>query len=118
MGRCSDVSHAFWMRQFGGDRGMIGKPITLNNAPVTVAGVLPDTFDFGAVFSPGMKVDIFLPLVMDEIRLWGNTLALIGRLRPGVSVAQAQAEAKGAVSQVLLEQEISGFDWRLYCAAL
>lgn len=88
------LSHAFWMRQFGGDRGMIGKPITLNGGPVTVVGVLPETFDFGAVFSPGTKVDLFVPVVMDEIRPWGNTLALIGRLRPGVSVAQTQAEAK------------------------
>ena len=51
------LSHAFWQRQFAGDRTIVGKAITLNGGPVTVVGVLPETFDFGAVFSPGTKVD-------------------------------------------------------------
>jgi hypothetical protein len=50
---------------------------------------------FCAVFSPGTKVDIFVPQVMDDIRTYGNTLALIGRLKPGASLEQAQAEATG-----------------------
>jgi predicted permease len=89
------LTHAFWMRQFGGDREIAGKAITLDGQPVTVVGVLPETFDFGAVFAPGAKVDIFVPSIMDDIRMQGNTLALIGRLKPGVSVVQAQAEATG-----------------------
>jgi predicted permease len=87
------LSYPFWKRQFGGDRAIVGKAITLNGGPSTVVGVLPETFDFGAVFSPGAKVDAFVPQVMDYIRMEGNTLALIGRLKPGVSVAQAQGEA-------------------------
>jgi len=71
----------------------VGQTITLNNTPVTVAGVLPPSFDFGSVFAPGTKMDIFAPAIMDEMRDWGNTLLLIGRLRPGMTVAQAQAEA-------------------------
>src|SRR5262249_19907067 len=46
------LSYPFWQRQFNSDRSIIGRPITLDNAPVTVVGVLPETFDFGAVFSP------------------------------------------------------------------
>jgi predicted permease len=87
------LSYPFWQRQFNSDRSIIGRPITLDGAPITVVGVLPETFDFGAVFSPGAKVDIFTPLFMDDIRMQGNTLALIGRLKPGVTVAQAQDEA-------------------------
>ncbi len=87
------LSHAFWLREFKGDRTIVGKAIMLGGGPSTVVGVLPETFDFGAVFSPGTKVDIFVPQVMDDIRTYGNTLALIGRLKPGMSVAQAQAEA-------------------------
>jgi hypothetical protein len=71
----------------------VGQAITLNNAPVTVAGVLPSTFDFGSVFAPGTKMDIFVPAIMDDMRDWGNTLLLIGRLKPGMTVAQTQAEA-------------------------
>jgi predicted permease len=87
------LSHAFWQRQFGGDPAIVGQAITFGKQSVTVVGVLPSTFDFGSVFSPGLSFDVFVPAVMDQLRTWGNTLALVGRLKPGVSVAQAQAEA-------------------------
>jgi predicted permease len=87
------LSYYFWKNQFEGDPGIIGKAVTVNGKPVTVVGVLPASFDFGSVFAPGMKVDMFVPAVMDFWRTWGNTLAVVGRLKPGVSVAQAQDEA-------------------------
>ncbi len=87
------LSYFFWKNQFAGDPGLIGRAITINGKPVTVVGVLPASFDFSGVFAPGMKVDLFVPAVMDFWRTWGNTLAVVGRLRPGVSVAQAQDEA-------------------------
>jgi predicted permease len=87
------LSHAFWKRQYAGDRGIVGQSIDLNGTPVTVIGVLPDSFDFGSIFSPGYKVDMYGPVIYDDIRDEGNTMALVGRLNPGVSLAQAQAEA-------------------------
>ena len=87
------LSHAFWQRQFAGDSNIVGRGVTLNKQVMTVVGVLPATFDFGSVFAPGLKMDVYVPAIMDDIRNWGNTLALVGRLKPGVSVAQAQAEA-------------------------
>jgi predicted permease len=87
------LSHAFWKRQYRGDPGIVGQAIDLNKTPVTVIGVLPPGFDFGSVFSPGFKVDMYGPVIYDDIRDEGNTMALIGRLKPGVSLAQAQAEA-------------------------
>jgi predicted permease len=92
------LSYQFWQRQFGGDPSIVGQTLTINadpadiTGPVTVVGVLPASFDFGAVFSPGMQVDFFVPAYMDFWRTWGNTVAVVGRLKPGVSVAQAQAE--------------------------
>lgn len=94
------LSYPFWQRQFAGDPGIIGQAVTLSKTPVTVVGVLPQSFDFGAVFSPGMKVDVYTPLSMDVVRNWGNTLALVGRLKPGVSVGQAQAEAEVVFQQI------------------
>ena len=88
------LSYAFWQRQFGGDRGIVGKSIELDGKPAIVAGVLPESFDFGAAFSPGAKVDILTPLVMDDIRFQGNTIAIVGRLKQGVTLEQARAEAK------------------------
>jgi predicted permease len=88
------LSYPFWQRQFAGDKNIIGKSIAFNGTPTTVVGVLPESFDFGAAFSPGKKVDMFAPQVMDELRMQGNTLALIGRLKPGVTVQQSRVEAK------------------------
>src|SRR5439155_3517062 len=66
------LSYFFWKTQFSGDPSIVGQAITLNNTPVTVAGVLPSTFDFGSVFAPGTKMDILVPAIMDEMREWGN----------------------------------------------
>ncbi len=71
----------------------MGQTIDLNATPVTVIGVLPESFDFGSIFSPGYKVDMYGPVIYDDIRDEGNTMALVGRLKPGVTLAQAQAEA-------------------------
>ncbi len=87
------LAYPFWRRQFAGDPAIVGRTIDLSGQPVTVVGVLPETFDFGAVFLPGEKVDLFIPAILDNMRNWGNILTLIGRLKPQVSVARAQAEA-------------------------
>jgi predicted permease len=87
------LSHAFWKRQYSAHPDIVGQAIDLNGTPVTVIGVLPESFDFGAIFSPGAKIDVYSPVINQEIQDDGNTLALIGRLKPGVSLAQAQAEA-------------------------
>ena len=88
-----------------GDRSIVGRTIDLNRTAVTVVGVLPDTFDFGAVFSPGAKVDLFTPYIMDDFREDGNDLALIGRLKPGVTLAQAQSEADQLFPQLYFEHK-------------
>ncbi|HET9177081.1 MAG TPA: ABC transporter permease [Terriglobia bacterium] len=87
------LSYFFWKRQLSGDPAIAGQAIELNNNPVTVAGVLPPTFDFGSVFAPGTRMDIFVPAIMGEIADWGNTLLFIGRMKPGTTVAGTQAEA-------------------------
>jgi predicted permease len=99
------LSYPFWKRQFAGDRSIVGRTIDLNRTAVTVVGVLPDTFDFGSVFSPGAKVDLFTPYIMDDFREDGNDLALIGRLKPGVTMAQAQSEADQLFPQLYFEHK-------------
>jgi predicted permease len=94
------LSHFFWQRQFAADPAIVGQAIMLNNRPVTVVGVLPASFDFGSVFSPGLKIDIYVPGNMDVLRNEGNTLALLGRLKPGVTLAQAQAEVDVLMPQI------------------
>jgi len=105
------LSYPFWKRRFGGDPGVIGRTVDLsdkvdlNNASVTVVGVLPETFNFGSVFSPGAKIDLFVPYIMDDFRDDGNDLALVGRLKQGVSIAQAQNEADLLFPQFYFEHK-------------
>ena len=89
------LGHGIWKRRFGSDPGIVGRAITLNNEPYTVVGVLPATFDFASVFAPGSHFDLYFPFPLSpETNRWGNTLAIIGRLKPGVSIGQAQAEIR------------------------
>jgi predicted permease len=87
------LTHGFWTRRFAGDPGIVGRSITLNDVPTEVVGVLPASFDFSSTFSPGSRVDFLLPFpISDETDNQGNTLSIIGRLRPGATVESAQAD--------------------------
>jgi predicted permease len=87
------LSHLYWTRQFAADPSIVGRTVVLNAQPTTVIGVLPAAFDFGAVFAPGTRVDLFTPLDLDGARDWGNIVTLVGRLKPGVTLAQAGDDA-------------------------
>ena len=72
---------------------MVGRKLTLDNRPVTVVGVLPASFDFGSVFAPGTLFDVVVPWPLtDNTKPIGNTMKIIGRLKPGATVPVAQAE--------------------------
>jgi hypothetical protein len=87
------ISHPLWERRFNSDPGIVGRAITLNDRPATIVGVMPASFDFGSVFVPGTPADVWSPFPIDEFHdTWGNTLAIVGRLKPGVSMQSAQAE--------------------------
>ena len=91
------LSDAWWRRQFNADPNIVGKAFDMNGKQTTVIGVLPRTFDFGAVFSPGAKVDAITPLdLYGPPRDEGNIITFIGRLKPGISLAQAQQDAAAA----------------------
>ncbi len=88
------LSYRFWQRRLTSDPDIVGRPILLDDVPVTVVGVLPQSFDFTGMFAPGSRVDLFVPIPLSpEINRQGNMLALIGRLAPGVSFEAAQTEA-------------------------
>jgi predicted permease len=99
------MSYGIWKNHFAGDPNIVGKALNLDNRSVTVIGVLPETFDFGSVFSPGTKVDLYGPTVLDDMEDWGNTLALVGRLKRDVSLSQAQAEVDLIFPKLLFHQK-------------
>jgi predicted permease len=95
--RVAILSYAAWTKQFGADRDIAGKPITLDDKSYTVVGVLPADFQFGSTaadFQARSQADIWVPLALDPQKLQrgAHMLHVIGRLDPGVKLAQAQAE--------------------------
>src|SRR6202040_2609696 len=88
------LSDGLWRSRFAGDPNIVGRALSFDGRPATVVGVLPASFDFGTIFAPGSRVDMFEPFPLTpETNRWGNTLAIVGRLKPGASVKSAQAEA-------------------------
>jgi predicted permease len=87
------LSYNFWRRRFASDSSVVGQKLILDNRPTVVVGVLPQSFDFGSVFTPGTPMDIFVPWPLtDPAKPQGNTMRIIGRLKPGVTTGAAQAE--------------------------
>ncbi|MGH7575360.1 MAG: ABC transporter permease [Longimicrobiales bacterium] len=100
------LSHGFWRRRFAGDRSIVGKRITLNDVPRTVVGVLPPTFDFASLFTPGRRVDFLLPFVISvdaRTGYQGSELFFIGRLREGISLEAADRELEDLVRTLQAE---------------
>ncbi len=100
------LSHRLWQRRFGGDPNLVGKTISLNRHDFTVVGITPEGFT-GTDLGPGP--DLWVPMMMHEQAQpgfdWYNGrrglfLFLIGRLKPGVSVSQAQASLKVFADQL------------------
>jgi putative ABC transport system permease protein len=93
------ISHRMWQRRFAGDPQILGKTMMLNRVRTDVIGVLPQDFDFF-----GDQIEFIVPLCLTQAqvdsRVGGNTV--IGRLKPGVTVQQAQAEADILGTQLAL----------------
>src|SRR5207302_1651719 len=86
------LTHRFWKERFESDAHIAGKSVTLNNLAWSVVGVLPETFDFSGVFTPGASAVDFLHPYQDTPKYdnWGNMMGVVGRLKGDVSVAAAQ----------------------------
>ena len=95
------LTDGFWKRRFGADRGIVGRSISLDGQPTSVVGVLPASFDFASVFSPTSRIDFLAPFpINDQTDRMGNTLAIVGRLKPGVTLERAQAELTVITQQI------------------
>ena len=101
------ISYELWQRQFGGDQNIAGRTMTVSGRTVTIVGVMPAGFRFpgGANLIPGLQFafenDIWVPLAFseEERKQQGNlNLAMIGRLKPGVTSAQAELETRSIQS--------------------
>src|SRR2546423_730561 len=107
------LSYAFWQRVFGGARDVAGRAVQLNGEPYTVVGVAP--FGFGLT----SKVDAWLPMAFkpDETAndaRGGHYINVVGRLKPGVTVAQARAELEVIASQLAKQYPDSNKGWGIF----
>ena len=110
------LSWGLWQRRFGGDPGVLGRTIEVGGAPTNIVGVMPRDFTLLAPPSAGLTsdVDLWIALRLDFATLpRGNAfLRVMGRLKPGVTVAQAQAEMDGvalALRRAWAGWETSGY---------
>lgn len=101
------LGYEYWQRKFAGSSAIIGNDIRLNGYPFTVIGIAPAGFAGDVV---GEQMSLFVPLSMQpEIvrgRRWRNSptaswLSLIGRLKPGITLAQADANLNAVFQQAL-----------------
>ncbi len=106
------LSHGLWQRRYGADPKLIGQKITLNNEAYTVIGVTAPDFQFPrrgetpSYYGVATKVDLYLPIAFTPQRMndrRANSLTVIARLKPGVSLGQASAEMN-AIARRLTEQ--------------
>jgi predicted permease len=106
------LSYSLWQRRFNSDPHIVGRTVNLNGQLNLIVGVLPASFDFGDVFVPGTKVDLYSPFPMnDQTNKWGNTMAAVARLNPGATVKSAQAETAVLAKQMNKENpNMNGFD--------
>jgi predicted permease len=89
------LADGLWRRAFGGDPGILGRAITLNNRSYNVVGVLP------ASFWSSPTADAFLPLrPTGSVGDRGTNTTMIARLKPGVSLSQANAEMPAMVENL------------------
>jgi predicted permease len=102
--RVAILSHGFWQRRFGGEQSVIGSTIHLSGRPATVVGILPPDF---ALLLPSetqepTNIDVWIPYAEDYAKRGRNhhVLTVIARLRPGVSLAQAQEEMKSIAARL------------------
>ncbi len=83
------LSHGFWQRRYGGDPAVVGATVTLNGQPAEIVGVMPAGFDYPA------GADLWFPLQQQAGYAQGrgnNNFRIVGRLRDGVTIEQAQAQ--------------------------
>ena len=93
------LSHRLWSKHFGADQGIVGKPIRINGTPYTVVGVTPPGYQ------DRLPYQLWAPLAFrtEDINHDFPWISVMGRLKDGVTIAQAQAEMDGIARQLAQE---------------
>ncbi|MEP6993814.1 MAG: ABC transporter permease [Acidobacteriota bacterium] len=112
------LSHAYWQRRFGGDPGVLDRPLVVNGQSLTVVGIAAASF---AGIQAGRRADVFVPMMMKAqmTPFWNGLddpkdywVQIVGRMKPGVSIAQAGRELAPAYHALLVDllPRMTGWD--------
>lgn len=102
------LSYSFWQRQFGSDPAVLGRKINLDDREYVIAGVMPK----GMVYPPA--VDLYLPLALTPAQLndrAAHDYMVVGRLRPGVTAREADAELRGIAARLAKMYPATNLGW-------
>lgn len=111
------LAHAFWQRKFGGRNSVVGSTIRLNGRAVEVVGVMPAAFP-----TLGLPVDAWAPAILDPAidyrQRAGRFLRVVGRLRSGVTFAEAQTDLAAIARSLETEHPEFNKGWGVNVVAL
>jgi predicted permease len=113
------ISHAYWMRRFGGDPSVAGRAVRVNGRPYTIIGVAPERF--AGTFTL-IDSDVYLPLQLfrSEARFTNRdvlSVRVVGRMRPGVTLEQARASIDAAAATLAREYPATNTGRRVHVYA-
>ena len=97
------LSEGLWRQSFQGDRGVVGRTVKISGKPYMVIGVMPSSFRFPEQLGPEITNAVWLPLqpTTEMLKDRGyNFIEILGKLRPGVRVAEAQKEMDAVVARM------------------
>jgi len=99
------ISYQMWRSRFHGDAGILGQKLLLDRMPYEIIGVMPREFEFPLVPGQLNRSELWVPMSLTQAQLvqgagnWGYNM--VGRLKPGVTAAQAQEDAVGAAQEIM-----------------
>jgi putative ABC transport system permease protein len=109
------LSYPFWMRSFGGDPGVVGKPVRMSEGLMTVIGVMPPRFDFPRLadvrtifFWAPEHTEFWTPLTITEklVQQGNFNYYVLGRLKDGVTAQRAAEQFKASAVQMFRDDEV------------
>ncbi len=102
------ISYGLWQTRFGGDRGVLGKTLSVNGAPSIIIGVMPAGFAF-----PKNEAQLWTPLAITRSEDFreGRFLTAVARLKPGITLKQAQQDMEAAARVTAALRPDYNKDW-------
>lgn len=113
------LSYGTWKSRFNADPQVLGKKILLDRKPYVIIGVMPRNFQFPLAYGPKYTTELWVPMsfTTDELSPEADTswyLEMVGRLKPGVSTAQAEADANRVAAQIMRSYPPDAANFRIH----